>query len=147
MAYKLEIIDEKVDSSQPKLASEECQQLISIYEHYYPKIGFEKPWVGYFIIRGNEVVGSCGFTGKPNSNKVELAYWTFKKHEGQGASSFACQELVKIAQSKDPKLTITAKTAPGYSASTKILEKNNFSLAQMVQDDDIGDSWLWILND
>jgi len=146
MGYKLEIITEKADSRLPQFASEECQQLISIYEHYYPKIGFKIPWVGYFIVQENEVVGSCSFTGKPNSNKVELTYWTFKKHEGQGVSSFACQELIKIAKDTDPKLIITAKTAPGYNAATKILEKNNFLLTQMVQDDNIGDSWLWILD-
>jgi RimJ/RimL family protein N-acetyltransferase len=44
-----------------------------------------------------------------------------------------------------PWLTITAKTAPEHNASTKILENNNFTFTEIVQDDEIGDAWLWTL--
>ena len=45
----------------------------------------------------------------------------------------------------DPTLLITAKTAPEHNASTKILEKNGFVFTAIVQDDEIGDAWLWKL--
>jgi RimJ/RimL family protein N-acetyltransferase len=123
--------------------SADCQQLLQMYDDFYPKIGFNIPWVGYFVVRQNKFVGSCGFVGQPKDGKVEIAYWTFKEFEGQGIASFACKELVTIAKHADPSLTITAKTAPEKNASTKILENNNFVLKDIVHDEEIGDAWLW----
>lgn len=124
-------------------ASPDCQQLLSMYEDFYPKIGFNLPWVGYFVVRQDEIVGSCGFVGQPQDGKVEIAYWTFTAFEGQGIATFACKELVAIAKQKDPSLIITAKTAPEKNASTKILENNHFVFTEIVQDEEIGDAWLW----
>jgi [ribosomal protein S5]-alanine N-acetyltransferase len=58
-------------------------------------------------------------------------------------ASFICQALVALATQTDPTLTITAKTKPEYNASTKILQKNGFEFAEIVQDHEIGDAWLW----
>lgn len=116
-----------------------------MWEEYYPKIGFNLPWVAYIVVNENKVVGSCGFTGKPTGNKVEIAYWTFSEFEGQGIASFACSELVKIARQAEPDVIVTAKTAPVHNASTKILEKNKFVFTEIVQDHEIGDAWLWTL--
>jgi RimJ/RimL family protein N-acetyltransferase len=113
---------------------------------YYPIIGFHKPWVGYFTLKGNQVVGTGGFTGQPKDGKVEIAYWTFKEFEGQGIASFTCKELIIIAKTADPEIIITAKTAPENNASTKILQNNGFSFTEIVQDDEIGDAWLWMLD-
>lgn len=125
--------------------SPECQKLLEIYDEYYPKNGFNPPWVGYLIIKENKIVGSCGFTGKPIDGKVEIAYWTFKEYEGLGIASFACKELISIAKKENPKITLTAKTAPLVNASTRILEKNGFTFSRIVQDEEIGDAWLWTL--
>ncbi len=124
-------------------ASENCQQLLKMYDDFYPKTGFNIPWVGYFVVMQEKIVGSCGFVGQPKDGKVEIAYWTFKEFEGQGIASFACKELVTIAYQADQSLTITAKTAPEPNASTKILENNNFAFTKIVQDEEIGDAWLW----
>jgi [ribosomal protein S5]-alanine N-acetyltransferase len=123
----------------------DCQTLLEMYDDYYPKIGFNLPWVSYLVIREDQVVGSCSFTGQPRDGKVEIAYWTFKEFEAQGIASFACKELISISQSADPKVTITAKTAPEHNASTKILENNKFIFTEIVQDEEIGDAWLWTL--
>lgn len=131
------------DKTNEAHASIDCQQLLAMYDDFYPQIGFNLPWVGYFVLRQDQIVGSCGFVGKPKDGKAELAYWTFKNFEGQGIASFACQELVTIAYQADPSVTITAKTAPQHNASTKILEKNNFAFTEIVQDEEIGDAWLW----
>ena len=90
-------------------------------------------------------MGFCGFTGQPKEGKVEIAYWTFKEYERQGISTFSCKELVLISQQSDPTIIITAKTAPEHNASTKILENNGFTFAEIVQDHEIGDAWLWTL--
>lgn len=142
---ELRILQPNEDRTDNLFASSDCQSLLKIYEDYYPKIGFKLPWVAYLILRQNQVVGSCSFIGQPIDGKVEIAYWTFKEFEGQGIASFACNELIKISKINDPKVIITAKTAPEKNASTKILEKNNFTFTKIVQDDEIGDSWLWTL--
>ncbi|MBN8686309.1 MAG: GNAT family N-acetyltransferase [Chitinophagales bacterium] len=131
------------DSSNPMYQTENCQALISIYDDYYPKTGYQPPWTGYFIINENTVVGSCGFTKAPEEGVVEIAYWTFPEYEGQGIGSFACGELVKMAAAADPSVKITAKTAPDENPSVSILKKYQFELKGTVQDEEIGDAWLW----
>jgi [ribosomal protein S5]-alanine N-acetyltransferase len=142
---KLRILQQNEDKADSLFESAECQTLLQMYDEYYPKIGFNLPWVAYLILRENKVVGSCSYTGAPNNGKVEIAYWTFKEYEGQGIASFACIELIQIAQKADSNLTITAKTAPEHNASTKILENNNFIFTEIVQDHEIGNAWLWEL--
>lgn len=131
------------DKTNETYASADCQQLLTMYDDFYPKIGFNLPWVGYFVVKQDKIVGSCGFVGQPKDGKVEVAYWTFKEFEKQGIASFACKELVSIAYLTDPSLTITAKTAPEYNASTKILKNNSFVFTEIVQDEEIVDAWLW----
>jgi len=75
---------------------------------------------------------------------VEIAFWTFSEFQGQGVASFVCPHLIDIALAEDPSVVITAKTAPGPNASTRILEKNGFAYRRIVEDDDIGDAWLWV---
>jgi len=118
--------------------------LFSTYASYYEKIGFNPPWVGYFIIQENQVVGTCGFTGKPKDGKVEIAYWTFPEFQRKGIASFACKELIDLSKMADPTVIISAKTAPEYNASTKILQRNGCEFQGIVKDDDIGEAWEWI---
>lgn len=140
---ELKVIDP--DNIPDIILTEEVNQLIEMYRGFYPKIGFVLPWVGYFILKDKMVLGSCGFVGKPENNTVEIAYWTFKEHEGNGIASFACRKLINIAQSAEKEIIITAKTAPEKNVSTRILEKNNFIYKRVVQDKEIGDAWLWEL--
>lgn len=107
-------------------------------------MGYDFPWVAYLIIRNNQVLGTGSFTGKPRDGQVEIAYWTFKAFEGQGIASFACKELISIAKKENPNIVISAKTAPENNASTHTLEKNGFRHIKTVQDEEIGDAWLWI---
>lgn len=141
---KLIPITQQEDKTKELYASEQCQMLLAMCDDFYEKVGYNIPWVGYFIIKQDKIVGSCSFVGEPKDGKVELAYWTFKEFEGQGIASFACKKLVAIAMQADPSLTITAKTAPERNASTKILENNHFAFKEIVQDDEIGDAWLWV---
>lgn len=131
------------DKTNEVYASTDCQQLLQMYDDFYPKIGFNIPWIGYFVVNQDKIVGSCSFVGQPQDGKVEVAYWTFKEFEGQGIASFACKELVSIAYRTNQNIIITAKTATEHNASTKILENNNFVFTEIVQDDEIGDAWLW----
>jgi RimJ/RimL family protein N-acetyltransferase len=119
-------------------------EMLSTYTTYYPKIGFHAPWIGYFIVEDGNAVGSCGFTGAPKDNKVEIAYFTFPGHEGRGIATFACKELVKLALSTNSTLTIFAKTAPEENASTHILVRNGFVKKGETTDDEIGLAWEWV---
>lgn len=101
--------------------------------------------MGYLIIKNDQVVGSCSFVGKPIDGQVELAYWAFQEFEGHGIASFACGGLIEIAQKEDPNVIVTAKTAPEKNTSSRILEKHGFTFSKVVQDEEIGDAWQWIL--
>ena len=142
---ELKIIEQNIDKSKEIYASINCQQLINSMDGLYTKIGFNKPWVGYFAFNNNQVVGTGGFTGQPKDGKVEIAYWTFKEFEGQGLASFVCKQLIAIAKEADPDIILTATTAPENNASTKILLNNKFTFTEIVKDDEIGDAWLWTL--
>lgn len=143
---ELRVIHMNEDKTNDMYASADCQQLIDSMNEYYPQIGFNLPWVGYFVVKDNQIVGTGGFTGQPKNGSVEIAYWTFKAFEGQGIASNTCKELVAISKRTDPTLLITAKTMPEHNASTKILQKNGFEFAEIVQDHEIGDAWLWTTN-
>ena len=143
---ELKPIELDVDKSKKIYASTHCQQLINSMSEYYPKIGFNKPWIGYFAFNNNQVVGTGGFTEQPKDGKVEIVYWTFKEFEGQGIASFVCKQLITIAKATASTIIVTAKTAPEYNASTKILQNNGFTFTEIVQDDEISDAWLWTLD-
>ncbi len=145
MQLFLEPIRKDLDRTKKIYSSPDCQDLLKMWDDFYPRVGYHFPWIGYFIVMGNQIVGSCAFTGKPVNNKVEISYWTFKDFEGRGIASFACQRLISIALEADPGLIITAKTAPEKNSSARVLEKNGFIFAGIVQDHEIGDAWEWTL--
>jgi RimJ/RimL family protein N-acetyltransferase len=124
--------------------SAECIDVARVYPDYYKKVGFNKPWIGYFAsINGEEIVGAAGFKGKPKDGKVEIAYGTFKGHEGKGIGTEICRQLVLLALHADPDVRITARTLPDNQASIRILEKNNFVCLGTVYDEDDGNVLEW----
>ena len=135
------------DKTKKIYANPDCQELFKSYPSYYYSMGYNPPWIGYFVFRDEKVVGVGGFTGQPKDGKVEIAYGTFKEYEGQGIASFSCKELILISQQSDPSIIITAKTAPEHNASTKILQNNGFIFNGIVQDEGIGDAWEWVIKD
>lgn len=140
---RLQSIHPSDRSDDPFYAGPFGQELLRMYKEYYPKVGFQIPWVGYLILDKDRTVGTCGFTMAPANGQVEIAYWTFPENEGKGIASWACNALIHIAEKENLSLRIVAKTAPEKNASTHILEKNGFVFQQVVQDAEIGDAWLW----
>src|SRR5690348_4835669 len=108
MSLSIEPIPFNADKAKAEYSSEDCQNLLKMWEDYYPKIGFNLPWVGYFVKEDDKIIGSCAFAGPPTDNRVEVSYWTFKEYEGKGIATFACRELVSLAKAVDPQLTIFA---------------------------------------
>ncbi len=133
-----------IDISKDIYANDYCRDLFTIYPDYYNKVGYNPPWIGYFVVRDNEVVGCCGFVEKPVDGRVEIAYGTKKEYEGQGIASFSCKALTALALRTDSTLMITAKTEPRNNASVSVLQRNGFVYTRVVQDHEIGDAWEWV---
>ena len=144
--FHLEIIDEQVSNLAEKYDISNCEEVILATIDLYKNKGFHKPWVGYLVFDSNVIVGAAGFNGKPENNVVEISYYTFQEYERKGFASLECKELIKIAKRQDSSIVIFAKTAPEENASTRILKKNGFVYQRVVQDDEIGDAWLWELH-
>jgi len=94
---------------------------------------------------GEEIIGAGGYKGKPKDGKVEIAYGTFKKHEGQGIGTEICRQLVLLSLRTDPAIRITARTFQDGHASMGILKKNGFVCLGIVYDEDDGNVLEWEL--
>jgi RimJ/RimL family protein N-acetyltransferase len=124
----------------------ECIPILEVFVPFYGKVGFEKPWIAYFVsLDGKELVGGCGFKGKPKEGKVEISYGTFKAYEGKGIGKEICRQMILIAQKTDPSVRITARTIEPDNASTSILKHNGFECTGKVYDEEDGDVWEWEL--
>ncbi|HUP13104.1 MAG TPA: GNAT family N-acetyltransferase [Niastella sp.] len=139
-------IDIDETKNAPLRDNPECLDILNVYPGYYQKVGYTKPWIGYFAtIDGNEMVGAGGFKGKPGNGKVEIAYGTFKKYEGRGIGTQICRQLVLLALQTDPAIRITARTFQDGYASMGILKKNGFECLGIVHDEEDGDVLEWEL--
>ena len=122
----------------------ECVEILQVYPSFYKKVGFSKPWIGYFVtFNGVEIIGGGGYKGKPVNDKVEIAYGTFKDYQNQGIGTEICRQLVLLSLQTDPTVRITARTLPENSASISILEKNSFECLGTVHDEEDGDVLEW----
>ena len=129
---------------QPYIGHQFARDAFETWQKVYPKWGFQLPWVGYFAVQDGQAVGVAGFKGGPKNNTVELAYGTIPEFEGMGYGTAICRLLVETALDSDPGLRVTARTLPMISASTRILEKNNFKKLGMVEDPEDGQVWEWL---
>ena len=137
---KLTII--KPDSSPP---NNFCKDVHQQTLDYYKVIGFNEPWVSYYVEDKEKIIGCCAFKGKPNKdNKVEIAYYTFEQYEGNGYGTKMCALLIDIAKSAGD-IKIFARTLPQKNASTSILAKNEFRCLGVVNDPEDGEVWEWEL--
>jgi [ribosomal protein S5]-alanine N-acetyltransferase len=126
------------------LTTPDCVPILEVYPDYYNKVGFTKPWIGYFVtLDGVEIIGAGGYKGKPKNGKVEIAYGIFKKYEGRGIGTEICRQLVALAVKTDPQTRVTARTLMTGEASMKILKKNGFVCLGVVYDEDDGDVFEW----
>ena len=102
----------------------ECVPILNVYPDFYQRVGYNKPWIGYFVVDREEIVGAGGYKGKPREGKVEIAYGTFKRYEGQGIGTEICRQLVLLSQNTDPAIRITARTLQELSdpAGTRTLD-------------------------
>lgn len=112
---------------------------------WYKRVGFHPPWVGYVGLENGQVVGVCGYKTAPMDGRVEIAYGTTPGFEGQGVATRMAWELVRLAQTHDPKITVFAQTLPEENASTSILKKLGFQCLGSVEHPEDGTVWEWEL--
>lgn len=115
------------------------------YVVLYGNLGFVAPWLGYFALADDLIIGTCGFKGPPKDNRVEIAYFTFPEYEGRGHATAMARALIQIAREADADVRIAAQTLPAESASTTILRKLGFTLAGAVIHPEDGEVWEWQL--
>lgn len=140
---KLLPIDKDESQYTAFIKNTDCQEILKVYPDYYKQVGFNPPWIGYFVARDNKFIGCGGFKGKPKEGKIEIAYGTFKEYEGQGIGTEICRNLVMISLQADANIRITARTLPENNASAGILRKNEFICIGTVFDEEDGNVWEW----
>jgi [ribosomal protein S5]-alanine N-acetyltransferase len=121
-----------------------CQESIYMTIDFFKKIGYHAPWVGYYVVQNNSLVGSAAFKGRPENGRVEIAYGTFEPYRNKGIGAAICKLLVELALKTDAGVKVTARTLPEKNFSTRILEKNNFEFTGTVTDPEDGEVWEWV---
>lgn len=116
-----------------------CQATAEMYK----TTGFTPPWIGYLAVSAGQAVGTCAFKAAPSDGAVEIAYFTFPGHEGQGIATSMARQLIDIAYATDRSLKIIAHTPPEQSASNAILHKIGFLLLGDWEDPVAGTVWEW----
>lgn len=119
------------------------QENLPLSVGYYEKIGYNPPWICYYVEKEAKVVGACAFKGKPDNGRVEIAYETFPPFQNQGIGSRVCSMLTELALKTDPTVKVTARTLREDNYSTRILSKNGFLKTSDEVDEDGTEVWEW----
>lgn len=109
----------------------------------YKVTGFRPPWIGYLALSGEQIIGTCAFKAAPSDGAVEIAFFTFPGHEGQGIATAMARQLIDIAYGADRSLKIIAHTRPERNASSAVLSKLGFLLLGDYEDPADGTVWEW----
>jgi [ribosomal protein S5]-alanine N-acetyltransferase len=121
----------------------DCSKSLEMCVDFYRRVGYNPPWLCFYVKLDGEFVAAAAFKGKPVNNKVEIAYGTFDQYQNQGIGAKVAETLVKLALETDPSVRITAQTLMAENYSVKILRKNNFVLIGTAIDEDEGEVWEW----
>lgn len=131
------------EEMRPYLGNAFCLEVFHTFKEFYTKVRFQWPWIGFFALENNEVVGVGGYKGSPKNNRIEIGYGVIPENEGRGYATLICKHLVSYALEHDPNLRITARTLMEVNPPTSIQKKNGFKYMGIVNDPDDGDVWEW----
>ena len=137
-------VKETIEENSDFIANPLCQETIYMTVDFYKKVGYQPPWICYYVQKDDELVGSAGIKGKPVNGTIEIAYGTMEKYRNQGVGTAICKLLVDLSLNTDPAIRITARTLPEENFSTRILKKNNFVWLGTVNDPEDGNVWEWL---
>jgi RimJ/RimL family protein N-acetyltransferase len=105
----------------------EADGVLSATSDLYESAGYVPPWICYFAVASDKVVGTCGFKSAPAEGRVEIAYFTFPGYEGKGIATQMARQLVSMARAADSEVIVAAQTLPARNASHRVLEKAGFT--------------------
>lgn len=140
---KLISIKETLEENAQFVENPLCQDSIYMTIDFYKRVGFNLPWISYYVKLEEELVGAAAFKGKPVNGIVEIAYGTFEKYRNRGIGTSICRQLVNLSLQTDPSVIITARTLPEENFSVKLLKKNDFVFSGTVIDPEDGEVWEW----
>ena len=140
---KLVPVKEHIEENKQFTDNPKCRESIYMSVDYYKKIGFNPPWICYYVQAGDELIGCAGIKGKPVNGRVEIAYGTFPEHQHKGIGTAIAGMLVRLSLDTDPTVIVTARTLPEENYSAKILRHNNFKLLGSIIDEEDGEVWEW----
>lgn len=137
-------IKERLEENEEFTTNPLCEETIYMSVDFYKKVGFVPPWICYYVRQDNRLVGSAAFKGQPVNGTVEIAYGTMEDYRKQGIGTRICKQLVDLSLATDRSVKITARTLSNNDFSARILERNNFAAAGIVNDPEDGDVWEWV---
>lgn len=91
----------------------------------------EQGWSSWYLIHtapsGDELVGICGFKGRPDSSgSAEIGYSILTQFRNRGFASEAVDRLVRWAFSHHNVVEVSAETLPHLQPSIRVMKKNGF---------------------
>ncbi len=94
----------------------------------------EHGWSFWYLLAsergGSEVLGICGFKGRPNAaGSVEIGYSVLSQFRNQGFATEAVERLVTWAFSHQSVVEVCAETLPHLQQSIRVMQKNGFVYA------------------
>ena len=140
---KLLPIKEHLDENPEFIDHPDCIDSLGMCIDFYKRVGFNPPWICYYVEQDGQLVAAAAFKGKPVRNKVEIAYGTFDAYQNKGIGTKIAATLIQLALETDPSVRVTAQTLMEENYSTKILRKNNFVIIGTAMDEDEGEVWEW----
>lgn len=88
---------------------------------------------GYYqIVLDGEVVGGIGFHGPPRDGLVEVGYGVVEQVRGQGVTTEALREILRLAASFDDVTRVCGRTTPDNVASQHVMK--NAGMRQVGRD-------------
>jgi [ribosomal protein S5]-alanine N-acetyltransferase len=106
---------------------------------------FQPPWHGYLAFSDDRCIGTCAFKAPPFEDVVEIAYFTFPEHEGNGFATAMAIELIRLAREVSPQIGIVGQSLPEENASTAVMKKVGFQFEKEMEHIEDGLIWQWRL--
>src|SRR5262245_8412697 len=101
-------INEKLEDNEEFLNNPLCQESLYMTIDFFKRVGYEPPWISYYVQQDDKLIGCAAFKGAPRDESVEIAYGTFEPYRQKGVGTEICKLLVELSLKTDASVTITA---------------------------------------
>lgn len=130
---------------QAAAADETVAQVLQATLALYERRGHQPPWTGYLWHEGGAWRGACGFAGPPvPTGEVEIAYFSFPGHEGQGVATRMARALLAHTMPAAAGLRYIAHTLPQEGPSCRVLRGLGFECQGPIDHPEDGTVWRWL---